>query len=374
MNRSQKIALSSIVALGVIAVALKLTIPNGLFGAGDSTPALIAPLKVAVAPATREQRFVQRRGIGEIEAAQQVLITAETGGKVTRILFKAGDAVKKGDLLIQLNDAPEQGQLASLQARLPNAKNRYDRAVRLQALSASTVEDLEQKKAEYQQLQGDIRNIQASIDQKQIRAPFDGQLGVRRVNLGEYVGSGAPIVSLVNPNTMYANLIMPEAVLADLTVGQQVAVRSDAYPGKIFNGVLTTVESMIDPQTRTIKVQATFDNSDRALRPGLYVNGVITKAQRYSVITAPDTAIGYSSYGDYVFVVDRSQTPPQVRKVSGVKVGEHFDGKVELLDGIEEGQELVTSGQLRLYDKAKVEVLPSDIVSIAQSDAKRSLQ
>ena len=131
MNRSQKIAFSSIVALGVIAVALKLTIPNGLFAPSDSAPAHVAPLKVAVAPATREQRFIKHSGIGEIEAVQQVLITAETGGKVTRILFKAGDTVKKGDLLIQLNDAPEQGQLASLQARLPNAKNRYDRAVRL---------------------------------------------------------------------------------------------------------------------------------------------------------------------------------------------------------------------------------------------------
>lgn len=374
MNRSQKIAASSILALGLIVVALKLTISEDLFTGHTSKPTEAPPLKVAVAAVSREQRTIQRSSIGEIEAVQQVLITAETGGKITRILFKAGALVNKGDVLVQLNDAPQQGELASLKAKLPNAKNRYDRAVRLSAINASTVEDREQKKAEYDQLLGEIRNVQATIEQKQIRAPFDGRLGVRRVNLGEYVEAGAPIVSLVDERSMFANLIMPEEMLADLAVGQSVTVRSDAYPQHHFSGVLTTIEPMIDTQTRTVKVQARFDNTNGLLRPGLYVNGVVTKAQQYSVLTVPDTAIGYSSYGDYLFVVDHSQTPPVVNKIVGIKVGEHFDGKVEVLAGVKEGAQVVTSGQLRLFDKAKVEVLHTDIVSIASSDAEYSLQ
>lgn len=332
-------------------------------GGGWSMP----PAKVAVAPAVQTDFPVALAGIGSLEATRQVMVAAEVDGRVAQILFTPGEAVKAGQLLVQLNDAPEQGELARLQAQARNARALLDRTRRLVPLQAATREQLDQAVADHEQAAADVRRVQALIDQKRIKAPFDGVLGVRRVNLGQFARAGDPLVSLTDASSLYANLTLPEQALGALRVGQPVAVTVDAHAGREFPGKVTTVEPQVDPGTRTVRVQALLANPDGALSAGMYAQGRIGLPDRPDVITVPETAVSYSAYGDSVYVVtppEAAAAAPTVRQAY-VKTGERLRGRVVVTEGLKAGDRVVTSGQLRLHNGAAVEILPDDTVALA---------
>lgn len=332
-------------------------------GGGWSMP----PAKVAVAPAVQADFPVVLAGIGSLEATRQVLVAAEVDGRVAQILFTPGEAVKAGKLLVQLNDAPEQGELARLQAQARNARALLDRTRRLVPLQAATREQLDQAVADHEQAAADVRRVQALIDQKRIKAPFDGVLGVRRVNLGQFARAGDPLVSLTDASSLYANLTLPEQALGALRVGQPVAVTADAHAGREFPGKVTTVEPQVDPGTRTVRVQALLANPDGALSAGMYAQARIGLPDRPDVITVPETAVSYSAYGDSVYVVtppEAAAAAPTVRQAY-VKTGERLRGRVVVTEGLKAGDRVVTSGQLRLHNGAAVEILPDDTVALA---------
>ncbi|MDI6948795.1 efflux RND transporter periplasmic adaptor subunit [Serratia sp. Se-RSmG] len=332
-------------------------------GGGWSMP----PAKVAVAPAVQTDFPVALAGIGSLEATRQVMVAAEVDGRVAQILFTPGEAVKAGQLLVQLNDAPEQGELARLQAQARNARALLDRTRRLVPLQAATREQLDQAVADHEQAAADVRRVQALIDQKRIRAPFDGVLGVRRVNLGQFARAGDPLVSLTDASSLYANLTLPEQALGALRVGQPVAVTVDAHAGREFPGKVTTVEPQVDPGTRTVRVQALLANPDGALSAGMYAQARIGLPDRPDVITVPETAVSYSAYGDSVYVVtppEAAAAAPTVRQAY-VKTGERLRGRVVVTEGLKAGDRVVTSGQLRLHNGAAVEILPDDTVALA---------
>ncbi|MGE8668993.1 MAG: efflux RND transporter periplasmic adaptor subunit [Achromobacter mucicolens] len=332
-------------------------------GGGWSMP----PAKVAVAPAVQADFPVALAGIGSLEATRQVMVAAEADGRVAQILFTPGEAVKAGQLLVQLNDAPEQGELARLQAQARNARALLDRTRRLVPLQAATREQLDQVVADHEQAAADVRRVQALIDQKRIKAPFDGVLGVRRVNLGQFARAGDPLVSLTDASSLYANLTLPEQALGVLRVGQPVAVTVDAHAGREFPGKVTTVEPQVDPGTRTVRVQALLTNPDGALSAGMYAQGRIGLPDRPDVITVPETAVSYSAYGDSVYVVtppEAGAAAPTVRQAY-VKTGERLRGRVVVTEGLKAGDRVVTSGQLRLHNGAAVEILPDDTVALA---------
>lgn len=335
-------------------------------GGGWSMP----PAKVAVAPAVQADFPVVLAGIGSLEATRQVLVAAEVDGRVAQILFTPGEAVKAGQLLVQLNDAPEQGELARLQAQSRNARALLDRTRRLVPLQAATREQLDQALADHEQAAADVRRVQALIDQKRIKAPFDGVLGVRRVNLGQFARAGDPLVSLTDASSLYANLTLPEQALGVLRVGQPVAVTVDAHAGREFLGKITTVEPQVDPGTRTVRVQALLANPDGALSAGMYAHGRIGLPDRPGVITVPETAVSYSAYGDSVYIVTppdaagAAEAAPTVRQAY-VKTGERLRGRVVVTEGLKAGDRVVTSGQLRLHNGAAVEILPDDTVALA---------
>lgn len=332
-------------------------------GGGWSMP----PAKVAVAPAVQADFPVALAGIGSLEATRQVMVAAEVDGRVAQILFTPGEAVKAGQLLVQLNDAPEQGELARLQAQARNARALLDRTRRLVPLQAATREQLDQAVADHEQAAADVRRVQALIDQKRIKAPFDGVLGVRRVNLGQFARAGDPLVSLTDASSLYANLTLPEQALGVLRVGQPVAVTVDAHAGREFPGKVTTVEPQVDPGTRTVRVQALLANPDGALSAGMYAQGRIGLPDRPDVITVPETAVSYSAYGDSVYVVtppEAAAAAPTVRQAY-VKTGERLRGRVVVTEGLKAGDRVVTSGQLRLHNGAAVEILPDDTVALA---------
>lgn len=311
-------------------------------------------------------------GIGELEATRQVMVTAEASGLITAIAFKPGQKVFAGQTLVQLNDAPERGELVHLQAQAVNSRARLDRSRRLLSEQAATQEQFDQAKADYMQVLGDIERMKALIAQKCIKAPFDGVLGVRKVNLGEFVHAGAAMVSLTDANTLFANIHLPERTLAMMKNGQDIQLTVDAYPGRLFHGKVTTIEPRIDSGTRMLQVQATVSNPDKALATGMYVNAQVTLPSTNMVLSVPETAISYNAFGDFVYVVQGADDQTSVHLVQ-VKTGQHVAGRVEVLEGISANDRVVTSGQLRLSNGAEVEIIPWDSVAVKASPAPTAL-
>lgn len=330
----------------------------------------MAPAKVAVAAAVQADFPVALSGIGSLEATRQVLVAAEVDGRVAQILFTPGEQVKAGQLLVLLNDAPEQGELARLQAQARNARALLERTRRLVPLQAATREQLDQAQADHDQAAADIRRVQALIEQKRVKAPFDGVLGVRRVNLGQFARAGDPLVSLTDGSSMYANITLPERALGALRTGQPVTITVDAHAGREFEGKVATVEPQVDPGTRTVRVQALLANPDGALAAGMYAQGRIGLPDRPGVITVPETAVSYSAYGDSVYVVAEPKQGEQARgltvRQAYVKTAERLRGRVVVTEGLQAGDRVVTSGQLRLHNGAAVEILPGDTVALGE--------
>ncbi|AYD63429.1 efflux RND transporter periplasmic adaptor subunit [Achromobacter sp. B7] len=331
----------------------------------------MAPAKVAVAPAVQADFPMALTGIGSLEATRQVQVPAEVDGRVTQIFFTAGQTVKAGQLLVQMNDAPERGELARLQAQARNARALLERTRRLLPQQAATREQLDQAQADYDQAAADIRRVQALIEQKRVKAPFDGMLGVRRVHLGQFARAGDPLVSLTDASTLYANITLPEQALGAVRAGQTVAVTVDAYADRQFPGQVTTVEPQVDAGSRTVRVQATLANADGALAAGMFAHGRIRLPDRPDVITVPETAISYSAYGDSVYVLTPPKpgasaapaTPATVRQAY-VKTAERLHGRVVVTEGLNAGDQVVTSGQLRLHNGAAVDVTGTDTVAL----------
>lgn len=331
-------------------------------GGGGMPPAKVA---VAAAQKTEVARFLG--GIGTLEANRQVEVPAEVEGRIAKILFKPGAEVRAGQVLVQLNDAPEQGDLERLTAQRANARALLERTRRLVPQQAATQEQLEQAQAAFDQASGELRRAQALLEQKRIKAPFDGVLGIRRVNLGQFVRAGDALVSLTDSRTLFANITLPETALPALKRNQQVALSVDAYPGRVFQGRLSTIEPQIGSDTRTVRLQATVDNADGALAPGMFVNGRVALPARTDAITVPETAITYSTHGDSVFIVVPAEKGGgfSAQQVF-VKAGERQDGLVVIEKGLSPGDKVVTSGQLRLYTGAAVAPGDKGTLSLTQ--------
>ncbi len=356
---------AGVVVLAVVAGGVLLWKFSGSSQKGGWT---MPPAKVAVAPAVRADFPVALTGIGSLEATRQVQVPAEVDGRVTQILFTAGQRVQAGQVLVQMNDAPEQGELARLQAQARNARTLLERTRRLLPQQAATREQLDQAQADYDQAAADIKRVQALIEQKRVKAPFDGVLGVRRVNLGQFAKAGDALVSLTDATTLYANITLPEQALGALRAGQPVTVTVDAHAGREFTGQVTTVEPQVDPGSRTVRVQATLPNADGALAAGMFAHGRVGLPDRPGVITVPETAVSYSAYGDSVYVLtppaaDQQGAAPTVRQAY-VKTAERVRGRVVVTEGLDAGDQVVTSGQLRLHNGAAVDVMATDTVAL----------
>jgi membrane fusion protein, multidrug efflux system len=318
------------------------------------------PVDASTAIATTMPRYLP--GIGSLVAVHQVQVSPEIGGRVTKILFTAGAQVHAGDLLVQINDQPEQGDLANFQAQARLAQVNVTRAKELASRQNGPVANVDTYQSQLDQANASIAKTQALIAQKQIRAPFDGVLGVRQVDLGQFVTAGSVVVTLTNLDSLYVNFTLPEQNRAALVIGQDVQVTSDAYPGKTFTAQLTAIEPQVSADTRAIKLQATLANADHRLLPGMFANARVVLPAQTGVVTVPETAVDYTLYGDSVFVIrqDGENAGKPVFKVkrSFVKTGERLDGNVAILSGLAPGDRIVTTGQLKLIDDATV--LPDD--------------
>jgi membrane fusion protein, multidrug efflux system len=298
--------------------------------------------------------------VGDLAAVHQVNVTSDVSGRITEILFTAGATVKAGSPLLQLFDSPEQGDLASFKAQATGAQLALDRAKQLAARQFGPQSIADAAQATYDQANAGIAKTEAIISQKLVRAPFDGELGVRHVEVGQFLTAGTQIVTLTDLSVLYANFTVTEKDSATLQAGQTVRVAVDAYPGKTFEGKITAIEPQIATDTRNIRVQATLANPDHILKPGMFATTTVVLPDKPAVVTVPETAVDYTLYGDSVYLItekkaeDGSTSLTVVRTF--VRTGNRVHGRAEILSGLKPGDRVVAVGQLKLQSGAAVAI------------------
>src|ERR1700751_1046426 len=261
------------------------------------------PATVTVAQAKSEVVPNLVMAVGDLAAVHQVNVVPDVPGRVTEIMFTAGASVRGGSPLVQLFDGPEQGDLANYKAQATGASLALDRAKQLAARQFGPQSTVDAAQATYDQANAGIAKTEAIISQKLVRAPFDGELGVRHVEVGQYLTAGTQIVTLTDLSMLYANFTVTEKQSAQLKVGQTVRVVVDAYPGRNFEGKINAIEPQIATDTRNIRVQATIENPEHILKPGMFATTTVVLPDKPPVVTVPETAVDYTLYGDSVFLI-----------------------------------------------------------------------
>jgi membrane fusion protein (multidrug efflux system) len=301
------------------------------------------------------------QAIGSIEPVQGVRLDAEVPGVVSAINFKNGQEVNQGDMLVQLDIAPEAALLKSDKANAQLAKIELDRAQRLRDTNSVAQSELDRAQANYEIALAQVKNIEAIIEQKTIRAPFTGRVGIRQINLGQYLSSGTPIVTLQSYNRVFVNFTLPQQVIGRVDTGMLIDLKSDAYPEKTFRGSVTAISPQINSATRTIEMQGTLDNADGYLRPGLFVNVSVTLSESNEVIVIPSTAIIYAPYGNSIFKINKQTDETTGKMITTVKqsfirIGKRKGDFVSVLEGLEADDEVVSAGAFKLRNEMPVSI------------------
>lgn len=316
------------------------------------------PEAVTTVVAKSEQWPSTLAAIGTVSAVHGVTVSADLPGIVERIAFESGQAVRQGDLLVQLDTRQEQAQLAAAQAQLELSGLNLDRMQKLVDTQIGAQADLDSKKAENKAAEGRVGEIRATISRKTIRAPFSGVLGIRQVNLGEYLQGGSPIVPLQSLQPIYVNFSVPQQEIGRMSVGAELRVTSSESKA-VSIGKVTAVDSVIDPATRNIAVQATLGNQDGKLHPGMFVEASMVLGKATEAITIPASSILHAPYGDSVYVVAELKDDKSGKTYKGVrqqfvKVGPGRGDQVAIVSGVKSGDEVVTSGVFKLRNGAAV--------------------
>jgi multidrug efflux system membrane fusion protein len=294
-------------------------------------------------------------GIGSVRAVHQVTISPEVSGRIVKILFESGQSVQAGDPLVQLNDEPEQADLTNFQAQARIAQLTLDRNRKLATQQFTAQQTVDQNQSDLAMANAGIARVKAVIAQKLVRAAFAGDLGVRQVEVGQYLSAGTPIVTLTNLDTLYVDFTLPEQDRAQLAVGQAVEIRVDAFKNRVFQARLTTIEPQLDPEMRSIMLQATLDNPNHLLLPGMFAAARVILAAQPNVMVLPETAVDYSAYGESVYVLT-----PKAKEKDGqqiytaaqtfVKTGPRRNGMIAITEGLKPGDLVVSEGQVKLQD------------------------
>jgi membrane fusion protein, multidrug efflux system len=310
--------------------------------------------------AKEEEWIPSLKAVGSTAAVQGVTVSTDEPGIVQKINFESGQTVKQGDLLVQLEVSQEQAQLRSAEAQMRLSGANLLRQQNLLKSRVSSQADYDSVQAQYDQAVARVEEVKALINKKTIRAPFSGVLGIRAVNLGQYLQSGAQVAPLQSLDPIYVNFWLPQQNLGQIAAGQAVRVEADGLPNVTFDGKINAVDAVVDEATRNVRVQATLSNPNGLLRPGMFVNSQVPLASKASHIVLPATAIQFAPYGDMVYIVEEMKAPDGktyrgVRQ-QVVKVGESRGDRVAILSGVKPGEEVVTSGVFKLRPGVHVQV------------------
>jgi len=298
--------------------------------------------------------------VGTMVAIHGVTVSADLPGTVDQIKFDSGKWVEAGDVLVELDTRQERAQLAAMEAQQDLTKINYARMKQLVDEGVISRSDYDKATADQKAADANAAEVRAAIARKTIRAPFSGVLGIRQVNLGQYLAAGTAIVPLQSLNPIYVNFSVPQQVIGHLSVGQSLHVTSDDVPGREFTGRVNAIDSVVDQSTRNVQIQATMANPEGKLHPGMFVQVVVGVGAKRSVVPLPASAINYAPFGDSVYVVSDLQSPKgqsyrgvrqQFVKVDGAR-----GDQVAVVSGLKPGDEVVTSGVFKLRNGAAVSV------------------
>ena len=303
----KKIITFAFTVVGIIIVvgALVGTKLNQFATMGAAGAAMVIPPETVTAATARDDSWeTSITATGTITAVQGVTVSAEMAGKVVKIAFESGSTVQAGELLVQLDTSVEEAQLRAADAASALAKLNLVRARTLRENNTNSQADLDGADAQAKQAEAQAENIRAVIAKKTIRAPFAGRLGLRQVNLGQYLETAKPIVSLQSLHPVYAEFSLPQQELGRLKTGLRVRLSTDAYPGRAFSGTLTAINPDLDQVTRSVRLQATFDNADHSLRPGMFARMEVLLPEEQTVLVIPATSVLSAPFGDSVYVIE----------------------------------------------------------------------
>ncbi|HEY8190936.1 MAG TPA: efflux RND transporter periplasmic adaptor subunit [Alphaproteobacteria bacterium] len=319
---------------------------KGFMAAGAPPPAT-----VSTELAKAEQWVTRIPAIGTLNAVQGVDVAAESGGVVRAIHFESGQDVEKGAKLVSIDDSVERSDLKAGLAQL--AASDLDLKRKRELVSSGNISKtaFDTSLAARDTAAAMVERNRAVIAQKEVHAPFSGKLGIRKVDVGQYVSPGTPLVSLQNIDLVYVDFPVPEQNIDRVQPGQDVEVRADAWPGEVFIGKIQSTEAKVNQDTRNILVRAEIPNPERKLVPGMFANVGVLAGAPLDVVTVPRTAITYSLYGDNVYVVKEG-----VAERRFIRTGTTQGDRVVIIEGLAAGEEIVTAGQLKLMDKAPVTV------------------
>jgi membrane fusion protein, multidrug efflux system len=310
------------------------------------------PTAVTTTVAEKSQWQPTLETIGTVTAINGVTISTDLAGIVSKIAFESGSQVKAGDLLVQLNTDQEQAQLAQAEAQRDWTQITLTRNQELVAKKTVSQSDFDSATAQFHQAQATVDQFKALIARKTLRAPFAGVVGIRQINLGQYLNTGDAVVTLQSFDPIYVNFSLPQQNLSQLTVGQSVEINMDAYADKVFPGKVTAINSLVDQNSRNVQIQATLPNSETQLRPGMYAKVKVVLPEAQEVVAIPSSSIHYAPYGDSVFIVsdlksDDGKTFKGVKE-QFVKLGQSKGDLTAIVSGLKPGDEVVTSGVFRL--------------------------
>lgn len=362
MKATTKTRLAAIAALLVVVAllgAVKAMQIGAMIEAGESF--VMPPESVTAAEAKATQWQSARRAVGSVVAIRAVTLGSELPGTVLKIGFDSGTTVKKGALLVRLDTSTEEAQLESALAEQALARLDLDRAVQLRRGGSNSPADLDSARARARQADAAVAALKATIAKKVIRAPFEGRIAIRKVELGQVVTPGTPIASLQSIDPIYAEFSLPQQALADVQAGQRALLHTDTFPGETWDGKVNTINSEVDVDTRNVRFRAVFANQDGRLRPGMFANVEVLGDERAPVISVPATAVLYAPYGDSVYVIEEEKhektgQPVTVARQKFVRLGERRGDFVAVVSGLAAGEKVVDSGAFKLRNGTEVVV------------------
>src|SRR5216110_1487580 len=356
-GRSVGIAIGLLIVILVFAFGIKFL----QIGKMMSTPMVMPPTTVSSVTVKEEDWAPTLSAVGSISAVQGAVVSSELGGVVSQIAFENGGTAKKGDLLVQLDASAEEALLRAAEAEAELARQDLERTRGLASQKVVSKAELDAAESKFRRLTAVVDQMRSNIRKKTIVAPFDGQLGIRQVNVGQMINSGQQVVSLQSLDPVYVDFAVPQQHLQNLSAGLEARVRTDAVQGREFVGKLTAINSAVDTATRNVALQATLENPDHVLRPGMFINIEIVLPEKHKALVIPGSAISYAPYGDSVFVIEKQKDEKtgkesQVLRQQFVRVGEARGDFVSITTGLKAGETVVGTGVFKLRNGMAVAI------------------
>jgi membrane fusion protein, multidrug efflux system len=320
------------------------------------------PVETVTSAVAKEEDWAPAlSSVGTVSAVQGAVVATELGGTVSEVGFPNGGEAKKGDVLLKLDASSEEAQFNTAKADLELARSDLQRAKDLANRKVISKAEFDSADSKFKQKEGTVGNMQAMIEKKEVRAPFDGQLGIRMVNVGQMINAGQQVVSLQALDPLFVDFAVPQQNLPNLVQGLEARVRTDALGDRVFVGKVTAINSAVDTATRNVSVQVTLDNRDHALKPGMFAKIEIILPTKQKTLVVPGTAVSYAPYGDSVYVIEKKKDEKtgkesQTIRQAFVRVGEARGDFVSITQGIKAGETVVGTGVFKLRNGMAVTI------------------